>query len=108
MEGGTWYAIDSRNTFSCALPCTLEIDAKPEVWGGSNYSNWMWVVPVVDGAEVAYIPVVEVPEDGSIAVGVLDWTFSLQPGTHTVQMTTGADDEVNLGYYHNNYRVYAL
>ena len=103
----TDFALDSPNSFFCWLPCTLEVDAKPEVWDGATARNWLWAYVLVDGKDVQENPVAEVPEDGSIVVGPFDWTFTLKPGPHTVQTfiysSVGAFDLVG---WHNNYRVY--
>jgi hypothetical protein len=103
----TDFGLDSPNTFYCWLPCTLEVDAKVEVWNGKAADNWLWVGVLVDGEDLGEgVPVAEVPEDGSIVVGPFDWNVSLQPGTHTVQSFVGADAEVSLVGWHNNYRIY--
>lgn len=101
-------ALDSPNTFYCWLPCTLEVDAKVEVWNGKAAYNWLWLDVIVDGEDLGKgVPVAEAPEDGGVVVGPFDWTVSLKPGTHTVQSFVGPDAEVSLVGWHNNYRIYA-
>lgn len=105
ISAETDFALESPNTFYCWLPCTLEIDVKPEVWNGDAAKNWLWVDVLVDGEDTS-APVAEVPADGSIVVGPFNWTVSLQPGTHTVQSFVWVNSAVDLVGWHNNYRIY--
>lgn len=108
IEADTTTALDSPNTFYCWLPCTLEVDAKPEVWAGADETgSWLWVDEYIDGQATGdFVPVAEVPEDGSVVVGPFDWTYNLQPGLHTVQTYILVDDGAELVGWHNNYRIY--
>jgi hypothetical protein len=115
LTGSTWYPEESNPlSFKCLTPCTLEIQNSVNLGDSTDYSgayDW-YLETLVDGspAPIAQLPdgtdIATVGPDGASVQGTLDQFVCLPRGTHTVQTEVKSDQDANLFWWENNYRVY--
>jgi hypothetical protein len=96
----------SPTTIGCWVPCTLEVELNGGV-GGVSYTGNTWTLGIsVDGGFPDGPFIGTVPSDLSNVTGSVAWSFSLKPGTHTVQSYVWTEKGAYLQYFHGDYRVY--
>ena len=110
MNGGTWYPEESNPlSFKCVVPCTLEIQNSVNLYTPDyeGYDDDYWLETWVDGT-LAPIngDIATIPYEGSVQ-GTLDQFLCLKPGIHTVWTEVKSDEDSELYWWENNYRVYA-
>jgi hypothetical protein len=105
-ESAGLFAIDSPLEFTCHLPCTLEIEQSAQLGYVDYTSNEVDLGALLDGSLTLFPIVGETATDYSYTSFNYTQSFSLKPGTHTVQSYGESSDGVYLGFYHMNYRVY--